>query len=472
MVTQDIDTSTRPSLLSLALPSILTNLSYSVIVLVQTKFVGDISAEAIAAIGIGQRVFFATQALLMAVSAGTTALVARAWGSNDPAEATKITMASIALAGVLGIATAIPAILFAPQIAGIFGMNDSIVVMASQNIRWMAVFNLSFAIGFVLSAAVRAAGDAWTPLWTALAMNIVNIPLLYVMVPGNLGFPQLGVAGAAIAGGIAGTVGTIILGALWLAQRLRVRFEMRNWYSRDRIRRLVDIGYPAGVEMLVFQVGYFVFLIILGQKYGESAMAAYGVGGSLFMICMVIGFGFSIAGSTLSGQHLGARDPDGASRAGWRALLFAALTMGSSAAVIAYFAADLVRVFIHDDLLAITYAIEISWLIAITAPLMAVEFAIGGALRGAGDTRFPLIATFVGLIGVRLLVAVTCVLADLPVIWLFASTVFEYAVKSGMLLWRFHRGKWKSLPQFLAVDDEPRNAVEDSSTRKSLSGTA
>ncbi len=90
----------RPSIWQLAIPSILGNLSYTVVGMVQTKFVGELGAQALAAVGAGQRVFFAMQAVLMAVSAGTTALVARAWGAGDYAEASRVTMASLALPAI------------------------------------------------------------------------------------------------------------------------------------------------------------------------------------------------------------------------------------------------------------------------------------------------------------------------------------------------------------------------------------
>ena len=92
--------STKPSIASLAVPSILSNLSYSLVGMVQTKFIGEFGAEGLAALGAGQRIFFAMQAVLMAVSAGTTALVARAWGAGDYEEASRVTMASLVLAGI------------------------------------------------------------------------------------------------------------------------------------------------------------------------------------------------------------------------------------------------------------------------------------------------------------------------------------------------------------------------------------
>ena len=101
------------SIWQLAFPSILGNLSYTLVGMVQVKFVGELGTEALAAMGAGSRVFFALQAIMMAISAGTTALVARAWGAGDYEEASRVTMASMVLAGLLSLLIAVFGIVLA-----------------------------------------------------------------------------------------------------------------------------------------------------------------------------------------------------------------------------------------------------------------------------------------------------------------------------------------------------------------------
>ena len=113
----------RPSIWQLALPSILGNLSYTVVGMVQTKFVGELGPQALAAVGAGQRVMFAMLAILMAVSAGTTALVARAWGAGDYEEASRVTMASLVLGCALSLVVATLGFFFAGSLAGVFGLD-------------------------------------------------------------------------------------------------------------------------------------------------------------------------------------------------------------------------------------------------------------------------------------------------------------------------------------------------------------
>ena len=437
--------SERPGIWSLAIPSILGNLSYTVVGMVQTKFVGELGAQALAAVGAGQRVFFAMQAVLMAVSAGTTALVARAWGAGDYDEAGRVTMASLALAGGFAVLVTIVGMFYAEHVASVFGLDPETLTMAADNIRWLCIFNVAFAVNFIMSASLRASGDAWSPLWISGGVNLVNVPLLYVFIFGKHGFPAMGVAGAAIAAGISFSLGGLVLLGLWFGQRFRVKHVSSGWWRKERLRQLMNIGYPAAVEQVVFQAGFFIFLMLIGNYYGTEAFAAYNIGANLLMVCFTVGFGFSIAGSTLVGQHLGAGDHAGATASGWRAMRLAMVSMGVLGAGVFYYAYDLAYFFIGDDPLTVEYTVQMAQIMAAIMPLMAVEFAIGGALRGAGDTRFPLMATFLGLIGMRCSLAAIATYLGVPVFWVYAALIGDYALKGVMLLWRFRKGRWKTV---------------------------
>ena len=435
----------RPGIWELALSSILGNLSYTVVGMVQTKFIAGLGAEGLAAVGAGQRIFFAMQAILMAVSAGTTALVARAWGAGDYEEASRVTMASLVLGGVMSLFIAVFGILFASPVAGVFGLDQATLDMASLNIRWLSAFNVVFAGMFILSAALRASGDAWTPLWMSVGVNIMNIPLLYAFIFGRWGMPEMGVAGAAIAAGISFTIGVGILLIMWIKQRFRVKYVSGGWWRRERLKRLLDIGYPAALEQVVFQIGFFIFLMLIGNFYGTEAFAAYNIGVNLLAVCMTVGFGFSIAGSTLVGQHLGANDHDGAARSGWLSMVFAILSMGSLGLLIIAFAEEMATYFIGDAALTVEYTVQFIYILGAMMPLLAVEFSIGGALRGAGDTRFPLVATVFGLLVMRCGLAGIATYMGMPVVYVYAAIIGDYIVKAAMLLWRFRRGRWKTV---------------------------
>ena len=224
----------RPGIWALAVPSILGNLSYSIVGLAQTKFIAELGAEGLAAIGAGQRIFFAMQAILMAVTAGTTALFARAWGAGDYQEASRVTMASLILGAAMSFTLGVFGIVFAYPIAGVFGLDPLTLDMATLNIRWLLVFNAVFAATFILSAALRASGDAWSPLWMSVGINVLNVPLCYAFIFGTWGAPEMGVAGTAIAAGISFSIGTTVLVVMWVKQKFRVKHVSGGWWRRQR----------------------------------------------------------------------------------------------------------------------------------------------------------------------------------------------------------------------------------------------
>jgi putative MATE family efflux protein len=432
-----------PGIWSLAWPAIAGNLLHSLVGFVDIKIVGSLGAAAVAAVTTGNRIFFILQALLMAVTAGTTALVARAWGAGNRAEAESVTRASLWLC--MGVALAMTALALAmpERLAGVFRLDPRAVEMAAVFIAWLAPFQIAFAVHFALGAALRAAGDVRTPLWIGALTNVVNVALAYTLVYGRFGLPSFGVAGAALASGIAFTVGAVVFTTLWVRGRLLLRRSGSpgQAFERGRLRRILDIGYPAGIEQLVWQGGFVAFLWLV-SLYGTAPYAAYGIGVNLLSFSFVIGFGFAIAASTLVGQHLGAGDPAGAWRGGWRAMRLSIAAMAAFGLVIVAFAEPLARFMIADEEV-VRLTVAFIWVLGSVQPLMAIEFALGGALRGAGDTRFPLMAVFAGLIGARITLAASFAALGMPVEWIYAALIADYVVKATLLTARFRSGRWR-----------------------------
>jgi len=157
-----------------------------------------------------------------------------------------------------------------------------------------------------------------------------------------------------------------------------------------------------------------------------------------------VGFGFTIAASTHVGQRLGAEDPEGATRSGWRAMRLAIGSMVVLGTVIILFAEQIASAMIADaEVIRLT--VVFIYILGAVQPLMAMEFTLGGALRGAGDTRFPLLTTLTGLIFVRGSLAALFALLGLSVEWVFGALIVDYIVKASLLAWRFRSGAWQRI---------------------------
>jgi len=434
---------THPETLSvwgLAWPPIVGNLLFASVGVISIKAVGTLGAEAVAAVGTGQRMVWVFQALLMAVMTGTTALVARAVGSKNMIEAAHVTRLAIGVSIALSLITTLVIVLFAEKFIGIFGLDPVAQELAVTYLTISILFIPFMAIGMVIGAALRAAGDVKTPMYIGIFTNIIAIYLLLGLVNGQYGMPKLGILGAALAMGISFTIGAAIQLYLWLANKLVVPLGKAGAFTKERLRQLITISYPAGIESFVFQFGMLSFFWIVAM-YGTEEVAAYNIGVNILMLSFILGNGFSVAAATLSGQFLGASDPVAAYKSGYQAarpplfsLLFIFLLLSFFAEPIAWF-------FIQDEEV-VKFAVIFVWIFAMAQPFMALEFSLGSTLRGAGDTRSPLVITIIGLLVIRVPIAFLLYYMEMPVQWIFATLIIDYFVKGILLITRYRSKRW------------------------------
>ena len=437
---QDQPPKASHSVWRLAWPTIISNLLFTTVGFMHIKIVAELGTSAVAAVTTGHRVFFLIQAILMGVSVAATALIARSWGAGDVQQAERIHWSAMGLALVLAGALSIP-ILIAPEaIAGLFGLDQATTLAAAGFIFWLGVFNLGSAVNQMLATGLRATGNVITPLWFLFFSSMLNIVFAYLVAFGKGPFPALGVAGVALGGSAAAVCVTTLFVTRWWRGKFNLKPIRRATIDWSAARKLVIIGTPAVMEQGLVQLVFLVFFGIVA-RYGTEAYAAYGIGISLVSFSIVVGFGFSIAAATLVGQQLGAGRPDLAVAAGWRSLRLALVAMITLAAVQVWFAHELAS-FMIDDPEVIHLTVVFIYMLAAALPMMACEITLAGALRGAGDTRFPLKSTFCGMIFGRLIPAWIFLHLGLSVYWIFGVMLFDYSIKAVMLLRRYHSRKW------------------------------
>ena len=436
----------------LAWPSIITNLFYATSSIVAIKVVGGLGPDAIAAAVTGQRVTFILQAVLTGVLAGSTALIARHWGAEDKDEAGVFLTRTVQLVIFLSIISAFLVWQFAEPLVRFFGLKNQALILSSDYLKAIAPFYVAFGCGMGLITALRAVGDVKTPLFIGVIMNLFAIFFMLVFVNGWLGFPEYGVLGAALGNGLSFVIGAVLLVVFWLSNQLAVRYSSIFDLDIIRVIEIFKVGLPAALEQVVFQIGITAFLILVAY-YGTEAYAAYGIGVQILSFSFVIGFGFSIAGATLVGQHLGAQNKDQAKRAGWGAMRLSIISMTFFGIVIVVFAEPLARFMIDNDEVVRLTVIFI-WLLGSMQPLMAIEFSLGGALRGAGDTKTPLVITLTCLLFIRVFLAVIFFLLDASIEIIFSTLLADYIVKGFLYVSRFKSGRWMNVLKIKEVDQQ------------------
>jgi putative MATE family efflux protein len=434
----------RRSILSLAWPVIVANLLQVLATTVDLVMVGRLGVTEIAAVGIGGNIVFFTFTVMIGITAGTTALVARAVGAKNHREAHHFLLQSLIAGFLLSTPLVLVGVFFSRQIVAPFSPTEAILSLAADYVS-IIFYSVPFLFTiFIANAALRAAGDTKTPLMIGAIENVINFVINFTLIFGNFGFPALGVRGAAIGTSVSYFTGAMLFLALFVDRRLAVGIGWeRPLAAWGTIRRILRVGVPAAAEQFAFQVGLLVWILMV-VTFGESAVAAHQIGLRVQSFVFMPGFGLSIASSALVGQNLGAQRPGLAELSAREATKLSILIMGTIGLFNFALAPWIALAFVdpgeaHD--LSVTF-IRVH---AASIPAIGLFFTLSGSLRGAGDTKWPLYASLVGTYLVRLPLSVVLGYPlGLGVLGVWIALPVEYYLRSVIILRRFNGGAWKA----------------------------
>jgi len=431
--------------LTLAWPSVAEQSLITLIGLVDAYIVGHLGAAALAGVGLGGQVMNLVAAVFGAVGVGATALVARSIGAHDPEEANRLARQAVLLALVIGMIAALMTFGFAPNLMLWLGAAPDV---ADKGVAWLRTVAPAFGlIGVLLvgNASLRGAGDTRSPLWVMVLVNIANVGVAWAFTRGLFGLPNLGVVGSALGA----MSGQIIGGVMVLALLIRGRGPLKlalSWPAPDpdRLKRLLNIGLPAGAEQVLLQIALLNLAAIISQ-FGTAAYAAHSIGLRIAALSYLPGWGFSVAATTLVGQELGAKNPERARQSTYAAYALALALMTLMGALLFIFEEPILRLFTTDAAVLAAGAIVIHSS-ALQQPLLATAFVFSGALRGAGDTRAAMLISLTSIWGLRLAAAYLLgVVFGLGLFGAWLGIAVDFSFRALMFWLRFRSGKWATL---------------------------
>lgn len=412
--------------IAIAIPVIAGNLLFATVGFASIKIVAVLGTPAVIALIGSERVLFLLQALFLVVTGGTMALAAQAWGAGDRAVVDNCVRVSCLAIVPIALFLTVAGIALAPATAAMVGLSGDAAKSAVIYLRITALFSLPVGICLVLTTALRAVGDVRTPLVVLAVANVINLALAYLLVAGRWDSPALGIAGAAIASGVSYTAAAAALLIAWRSGRLRFG-GAGGGGGHVAVRRLTRIGMPAAGEQIIFHAAL-IAMFFMVSRYNEAALAAYGVTLNLVAFCYVIGAGFSIASATVVGQLAGAGRPVEARAAAWRSARQCVTGMTLFGLLVWAFSGPIATVLgLQPPVVALLRSMLFPFLLA--QPPMAIDFALGGALRGLGKTSTVMRVTLAGLI-VRLGIGAFVVLVGFDVVWIMAALLGDYAMRA------------------------------------------
>lgn len=433
-------------LFQLAWPSLIENLLQTMLGFVDLVFVGQLGADAIAGVGLGNQLMFLLQVVFMGLSVGNQALVARAIGAGDKRDAERIAKQSLVIAVVLSVGIAVIGLFFSDSIIGVMGAAPDVTAIGGGFLRIVSTFSIVIGVMLIGGGTLRGSGDTRTPMVITGLINLVNIALDYALIFGNFGFPRLGPVGSAVATTIARAIGALFILYVLFKRGSVLKLPARGgWgFQRDVVRRILNIGWPAAAEQVVFQLGFLTFSAI-AIFLGTDDLAAQQIAFNISNFSILPAFAFGVAATTLVGQSLGARDPDRAEASAWQALksgLVWMCVMGLGFYIGRHF---LVGIY-TDDPNVMRLGEMCMVFIALAQPLQAISIVLASALRGAGDTRATLVFTFIGIWIVRVAFGYLMgIVFGLGLFGVWLGWMADFITRASLITWRFRGAHWKSL---------------------------
>lgn len=434
----------KKQVIALAWPAVVEQLLVTLFGMIDMMMVGAVGPQAIAAIGLTNQPIFLALAAFQALNVGTTALVARFVGAQNISEANATIRQSLLVVGALGVVATILVYAFAEPMVVFMGATDEALGYAITYLRVISLGLLPQTLGMCVTAVLRGAGDTKTPMRFNVIANVFNVVGNFLLIEGRFGMPAWGVFGAGFATTISRLIGCIMAlyvvfnGRSLLHISLRDKFKPR-W---DLITRVFRVGLPSLLEQLLMRFGNIVFTKAV-SGLGMATYAAHQIGMNIQSLSFTPGHGFGMAATSLVGRSLGEKRPDNAEKYGWETRKvgqYVAITMG----LVFFFGGRYIASLYTTDPDVINISATVLKVAAFIQPFQSSQFILAGALRGAGDTRWPLISTFVGVAGIRALLAVLFInVMQLGVVGAWYALFLDQLTRSLVVYFRYNSKHWQ-----------------------------
>lgn len=377
-------------MLRLAVPVVLAELGWMSMGIVDTIMVGPLGPAAIGAAGIGTSTHMAFAIFGMGLLLGLDTLVARAYGAGDRRECHRWLFQGLALAGALNIPllAICGALLWVMPLVGFHPMVMPLLQGYFAVVIWSTPPLLLYAAMRRYLQGVHAV----TPIAFALvSANLLNALVNWVLIYGHYGFPAMGVPGAAWATVISRIYMLLVLAAaiVWHDRRHGGGlWQTARTVTRERVRRLVELGFPAASQ-ITLEVGVFAVATAMAGRLDPVSSAAHQIALNIAGFSFMVPLGVASAGAVRVSFRVGAGDPAGAARAGWAAIALGTAFMAGTGVLFLAVPDTLIGLFSRDP--AVLQLGATLLLIAAVFQLFdGLQAVTTGALRGLGDTRTPM----------------------------------------------------------------------------------
>jgi putative MATE family efflux protein len=447
-----IDGPLRPAVWKIAWPTMLTNIIGGMQGIVDHVLVGHlVGYKGNAAIGVAWQIFLIVIAFISSLFIGMGVLVARFAGAGDEDKVDRVVYQAFLTAVGISLFVMAPIGWFAsPWLLHFVNAAPAVEAEALPFLRIMFLCSIGMMVFFMLGGALRAAGDARTPMILGIALTVLNLVLNIIFIEGFGPIPELGTKGAAVGTCVAsGILMVYSLVKLWRGTWV-VKFPHGQGFGPDWeiIRSLFRFGLPSGIQGIAMNVGGTLMLAFIGSvARGPAAQAAFAIGYSqLFSLITWTSVGLMGAAAAIAGQNLGAKQPERAEQAVHVAARFGVLGAAFIGAFFLFLPRQLLGVFGMTDPAVLEIGTQLLRVLSVSGLFITIALTYTGGLQGTGDTKSPLYISIISQIIVPLGICfVIKQVGTLEPIHIWIAILVGHATRCGLSVLRFNQGKWRTI---------------------------
>lgn len=403
------------------------------------------TAASIAAVGVTNQLIFLGLSLVQSLNVGATTMVARYMGAKREDRIETVVKHIMILTQIFLV---IPILFIGLGMTNtamkFFGAHVDTISIGSGYFRVIALGFIFQAFNFSIFAALRGSGDTKTPMKINIKVNLLNVVGNALLIYGLFGFPRLGVLGAGISTTFSQVVASIMVARVILNENNIVHIKIRNRFKIDKdiIYNLIKIGVPASLEQVAMRTGLLVFSKIVASL-GTVAYATHQICISILSLSFTPGQSFGISASTLTGRSLGEEEPEKAEMYIKSCGKIGSVISTGMAMLFFFFGHTIASMYTNNSEV-VAEAAKVLKLMALIQPFQSSQLIIAGGLRGAGDTVWTLVSTFIGILVIRLILSYVFVLRmGMGLMGAWLAVLIDQAIRWVLILIRLKTNKWK-----------------------------
>jgi len=404
-----------------------------------------LSAASVASVGITNQPMFIGLSLAQALNVGGTAMIARYVGAKQPHRVDSV-LKHVILLNILFLAIPLSTfgLLFTEEIMLFMGAEADTIAAGATYFKVIMIGYLFQSFNMSITAALRGIGETKAPMRINLRVNFLNVIGNAVLIYGLFFFPALGVTGAGISTAISHFLASILM-VRYITKKespLKIDFKKKFTYNKTVIQNLIRVGVPASLESLALRIGVLMFVRIVASL-GTVIYASHQIALSILGLSFQPGQAFGIAASSMVGRSLGAQNLKKAELYAKETRRLGSLISTGMAVGFFFLGPQIVGLYTTDPVIIENASMALK-IIALVQPFQSSQLILAGALRGAGDTFWPLVATFVGVFGFRVFFAFILVSKlELGLMGAWIAVLVDQLIRWVFVYARFKSNKWK-----------------------------